>query len=287
MRTLAIDIGGTKVALGIVESGTLVKRHQLETPESQDVVQFTQTILRDIQDWISDVDNIGVSTTGFVTKAGITAINPDTLNFPTPFPLAQELANQTNKPVKMLNDAQAAAWYEYTQLSSSSLNMAFITVSTGVGGGIIIDGKLHQGHSGLAGHIGHMSIDINGIKCGCGQIGCVESIASGTAIKKLSDNLFDTPITNIELFERAPGDPVAESIITRSAQAIATLCCNLKAGLDLDVIVLGGGIGFAHGYLDRVNTAIQSRPLVFQIPVIAAKGNYDACLLGAAFQFKD
>lgn len=287
MRTLAIDIGGTKVALGIVESGTLVKRHQLETPESQDVVQFTQTILRDIQDWISEVDNIGVSTTGFVTKAGITAINPDTLNFPTPFPLAQELANQTNKPVKMLNDAQAAAWYEYTQLSSSSLNMAFITVSTGVGGGIIIDGKLHQGHSGLAGHIGHISIDINGIKCGCGQVGCVESIASGTAIKKLSDNLFDTPITNIELFERAPGDPVAESIITSSAQAIATLCCNLKAGLDLDVIVLGGGIGFAHGYLDRVNTAIQSRPPVFQIPVIAAKGNYDACLLGAAFQFKD
>jgi len=287
MRTLAIDIGGTKVALGIVESGTLVKRHQLATPESQDVVQFSQTILKDIQDWVSEVDNIGVSTTGFVTKAGITAINPDTLNFPTPFPLAQELANQTNKPVKMLNDAQAAAWYEYTQLSSSSLNMAFITVSTGVGGGIIIDGKLHQGHSGLAGHIGHMSIDINGIKCGCGQIGCVESIASGTAIKKLSDNLFDTPITNIELFKRAPGDPGAESIITRSAQAIATLCCNLKAGLDLDVIVLGGGIGFAHGYLDRVNEAIQSRPPVFQIPVIAAKGNYDACLLGAAFQFKE
>ncbi len=287
MRTLAIDIGGTKVAVGIVESGTLVKRHQLATPESQDVVQFTQTILKDIQDWVSEVDNIGVSTTGFVTKDGITAINPDTLNFPAPFPLAHELANQTGKTVKMLNDAQAAAWYEYTQLNNASLNMAFITVSTGVGGGIIIDGKLHQGYSGLAGHIGHMSIDINGIECGCGQIGCVESIASGTAIKKRSDELFNTPITNIELFERASGDPVAESVISKSAQAIATLCCNLKAGFDLDVIVLGGGIGFAHGYLDRVNREIQSRPPVFQIPVIAAKGNYDACLLGAAFQFKE
>ncbi len=73
-------------------------------------------------------------------------------------------------------------------------------------------------------------------------VGCVESIASGTAIKKLSDSLFDTPITNIELFDRAPNDPVAESVITRSAQAIATLCCNLKAGLDLDVIVLAGGM---------------------------------------------
>lgn len=287
MRTLAVDIGGTKVALGIVESGTLVKRHQLATPKSQNVVQFTQSILKDIQGWVSEVDNIGVSTTGFVTKDGITAINPNTLNFPTPFPLSQELTNQTNKPVKILNDAQAAAWYEYIQLNSTSLNMAFITVSTGVGGGIIIDGKLHQGHSGLAGHIGHISIDINGIECGCGQIGCVESIASGTAIKKFSDDLFNPPITNVELFERAPNDPIAESVITRSAQAVATLCCNLKAGLDLDVIVLGGGIGFANGYLDRVNKAIQNRPPVFQIPVIAAKGNYDACLLGAAFQFKE
>lgn len=287
MRTLAVDIGGTKVALGIVESGTLVKRHQLATPKSQNVVQFIQSILKDIQGWVSEVDNIGVSTTGFVTKDGITAINPNTLNFPTPFPLSQELTNQTNKPVKILNDAQAAAWYEYIQLNSTSLNMAFITVSTGVGGGIIIDGKLHQGHSGLAGHIGHISIDINGIECGCGQIGCVESIASGTAIKKFSDDLFNPPITNVELFERAPNDPIAESVITRSAQAVATLCCNLKAGLDLDVIVLGGGIGFANGYLDRVNKAIQNRPPVFQIPVIAAKGNYDACLLGAAFQFKE
>ncbi len=287
MRTLAIDIGGTKVALGIVKDGTLIERHQIETPESTNVAHFTQSILKDIRSWINDIDNIGVSTTGFVTKDGITAINPDTLNFPTPFPFAQELEKQTGKPVAILNDAQAAAWYEFVQLNDISLNMAFITVSTGVGGGIIIDGKLHQGHSGLAGHIGHMSIDVNGKKCGCGQIGCVESIASGTAIKKASDELFSVPLTNIELFEQAKTNGVAEQIIANSARAIATLCCNLKAGLDLDVIVLGGGIGFAEGYLARVNEAIQRRPKVFQVPVLAAKGNYDACLLGAAFQFRE
>ncbi|MEI8672844.1 N-acetylmannosamine kinase [Vibrio sp. SA48] len=287
MRTLAIDIGGTKVALGVVEGGVLIKRHQIETPESQNVVLFTQSILKDIQNWIDDIDNIGVSTTGFVTESGITAINPDTLSFPTPFPFAQELERQIGKTVSMLNDAQAAAWYEFVQLNDASVNMAFITVSTGVGGGIIIDGKLHQGHSGLAGHIGHMSIDINGKECGCGQVGCVESIASGTAIKKASDKQFKDPLTNIELFEQANNNPVAELIITNSANAIATLCCNLKACLDLDVVVLGGGVGFAVGYLERVNNAIQSRPKVFQLPVVAAKGNYDACLLGAAFQFKE
>ncbi len=287
MRTLAIDIGGTKVALGLVKDGTLVERHQIETPESKNVTDFTQAILNDIQGWITDIDNIGVSTTGFVTEGGLTAINPDTLNFPTPFPFAQELEKQTGKRVAMLNDAQAAAWYEYVHLNDASLNMAFITVSTGVGGGIIIDGKLHQGHSGLAGHIGHMSIDINGKECGCGQVGCIESIASGTAIKKASDKQFKDPLTNIELFEQAKTNPVAEQIITTSAQAIATLCCNLKACLDLDIVVLGGGVGFADGYLTRVNKAIQSRPKVFHVPVIEAKGNYDACLLGAAFQFKE
>lgn len=287
MRTLAIDIGGTKVALGIVENDELVERAQIPTPQAESAVQFAQAILASADQWLSNVENIGVSTTGLVTKEGISAINPDTLAFPSPFPLAQALETLTNKPVSMLNDAQAAAWYEFIKLDTPKKNMAFITVSTGVGGGIIIDGKLHSGQSGLAGHIGHISIDSQGPKCGCGQTGCVEAIASGTAIKKASDAEFVPPISNIELFEQAELNPKAETIILRSADAIATLCCNLKATLDLDVVVLGGGVGLARGYLDRVKKAIQSRPDAFQVPVIEAVGNYDACLLGAAYQFKE
>jgi len=287
MHTLAIDIGGTKIALGLVKNGELIERTQIPTPTAHSADQFAQEILACAELWLPKVDNTGVSTTGLVTKDGISAINPDTLAFPSPFPLAQALESMTSKPVAMLNDAQAAAWYEFIKLDTPMKNMAFITVSTGVGGGIIIDGKLHSGGFGLAGHVGHISIDSQGPQCGCGQTGCVEAIASGTAIKKISDAEFTPPISNIDLFEQANHNPIAEALISRSAQAIATLCCNLKATLDLDVIVLGGGVGLAKGYLDRVRQAIQTRPNAFQIPVIEAIGNYDACLLGAAYQFKE
>ncbi|MCG9581305.1 N-acetylmannosamine kinase [Vibrio tubiashii] len=287
MRTLAIDIGGTKIALGFIENNKLIQRCQIATPIAHSAEQFVETILGSASQWLEHVDNIGISTTGLVTQQGISAINPETLAFPTPFPLAQVLQSIVGKPVSMLNDAQAAALFEYTMLETPVKNMAFITVSTGVGGGIIIDGQLHQGQGGLAGHVGHMVIDPNGPQCGCGQTGCVESIASGTAIKKTSDAAFSNPISNIELFEQASSNPEAETIISQSANAIATLCCNLKASLDLDLIVLGGGVGLARNYIQRVEQAIQRRPTVFQIPVKAAKGNYDACLLGAAFQFKE
>lgn len=287
MRTLAIDIGGTKIALGLVEQGVLIDRRQIATPTVDDVDLFAHTLLECAAEWLQSCDNIGVSTTGLVTEQGISAINPDTLAFPTPFPLAQALKSNTGLPVAMLNDAQAAAWFEYTQLKHQVKNIAFITVSTGVGGGIIIDGKLHQGQSGLAGHIGHMSVAPSEPLCGCGQIGCVEAIASGTAMQRMSKCTFSPPLTNIELFKQADTNPDAEAIIHQSAQAIAILCCNLKACLDLDVIVLGGGVGLATGYLARVNQAIEQRPSAFQVPVVAAKGDYDACLLGAAFQFME
>ncbi|MGF1911755.1 N-acetylmannosamine kinase [Vibrio kasasachensis] len=285
MSTLAIDIGGTKIAIGLVENDAIVERRQFPTPLVQDAKAFAQAIIEHSLDWVGISKRIGVSTTGLVSKQGISAINPDTLAFPAPFPLAQALEKTTGLPVAMLNDAQAAAWYEYTQIGSSTRNMAFITVSTGVGGGIIIDGKLHSGMVGLAGHVGHFSIDPNGPQCGCGQVGCVEAIASGTAIKRRSDELFSPAISNVELFELAKTNPQAEEIIAASAKAIATLCCNLKATLDLDVIVLGGGVGLAHGYLPRVQQCILQRPNAFQVPIVAAKGDYDACLLGAAFQF--
>lgn len=285
MRTLAIDIGGTKIALGLVEQGVLIERKQISTPVVNDVDLFAHTLLTSSSDWVKECDNIGISTTGLVTELGISAINPDTLAFPAPFPLVQAIEKHVRLPVQILNDAQAAAWFEYTQLDDQVKNMAFITVSTGVGGGIIIDGKLHQGQSGLAGHIGHMSVSLTGPKCGCGQMGCVEAIASGTAIQRASEQRFSSPVSNIELFEQAQTNTDAGAIIDQSAQAIALLCCNLKACLDLDVIVLGGGIGLAKNYIARVDQAIKRRPAVFQVPVVAAKGDYDACLLGAAFQF--
>lgn len=286
MNILAIDIGGTKIALGLVSNGKLCERIQIPTIDVTSANQFATYILKHCQPWLVDVDRIGISTTGLVTEQGISAINPDTLAFPAPFPLHTEIQTHTGKPVAMLNDAQAAAWYEYLHLTEQEQNMAYLTVSTGVGGGLIINGKLHRGENNFAGHIGHLVIDPNGPVCGCGQKGCVEAIASGTAINKYAKQTISQTISNVELFEQAHLNSSAENIIQQSAQAIATLCCNLKASLDLDVIVIGGGVGLASGYLERVSQHIEMRPPPFQVKLVPAKGNHDACLLGAAALFE-
>ncbi|WED24939.1 N-acetylmannosamine kinase [Vibrio sp. JC009] len=286
MKTLAVDIGGTKIALGLVFNGKLQKRRQVPTPDAQSAFQYAQFILNECKEWLTQVDNIGVSTTGLVGPEGISSINPDTLSFPVPFPLGNELEKQSNLPVKMLNDAQAAAWYEFLQLDRKCQNMAYVTVSTGVGGGLILNGKLYKGSGHLAGHIGHMVIDSDGPVCGCGQKGCVEAIASGTAIHKRSKEIISPDITNIELFALSENDSKAEAIIQESAKAIATLCCNLKSSLDVDTVVIGGGIGLAPGYLDKIIKDIELRPECFQVSIVPAKGSHDACLLGAAYQFE-
>lgn len=285
MNVLALDIGGTKIALGLVLQGNMTERKQIPTPSVGSAIAFAQQLLDECQPWLDKVDSIGVSTTGLVTDAGITAINPDTLAFPTPFPLHTALQDLTGLPVAMLNDAQAAAWYEYQCLEGDYSNMAYITVSTGIGGGLVVDGKLHTGKTNFAGHVGHMVIERDGIECGCGQTGCVEAIASGTAIQKRAQKEFIPSVSNQALFELAPADPNAEAIIQDSAKAVATLCSNLKATLDLDIIVLGGGIGLAKGYLDRVNQCLQSKPKPFQVALLPANGNHDACLLGAAYLY--
>lgn len=155
MSTLAIDIGGTKVALGLVQNGELIERAQLATPETTCVQEFASQILLQCPSWIHQVTQIGISTTGWVKPEGITSINPDTLAFPQPFPLHQEIEAQTDKPVAILNDAQAAAWYEYRSLKTPVNNMAYITVSTGVGGGLVLNGQLYKGVS--------ISLDISAI----------------------------------------------------------------------------------------------------------------------------
>ncbi|MBD1555806.1 N-acetylmannosamine kinase [Vibrio sp. S9_S30] len=289
MKVLAIDIGGTKVALGLVDLSTqsLVERTHIPTPKAQSAEQFAQHILNHCQAWLPQVEKIGIATTGWVSHAGITSINPDTLSFPTPFPLHLAFETLCNKPVSMINDAQAAAWYEYLQLTGPIRNIAYVTVSTGVGGGLILGGKLHKGSHHFAGHIGHTVVDIHGPRCGCGQSGCVEAVASGNAMQRQVKEKLRSGITNVQLFELAPHNPQAQAIINHSANAIATLCRNLKASLDLDAIVIGGGIGLANGYLEAVRRYIQQSPPPFHVSLYSAKGDYDACLLGAAFQFME
>lgn len=124
---------------------------------------------------------VAVASTGIIHEGVLTSINPSNLGGLAQFPLVASLSAMTDLPVTAINDAQAAAWAEFCALPDND-DMVFLTVSTGVGGGVVLNGKLQTGRGGLAGHLGHTQADPAGPLCGCGRRGCVEAIASGRGI---------------------------------------------------------------------------------------------------------
>lgn len=288
-KVLALDIGGTKIAAAVVtESGMLIGRQQVATPRGG-AGQLALALESLILPYRHLVDYIAVASTGIISGGRLTALNPANLGGLADFPLQDCIQSMTDLPCVLLNDGQAAAWAEYQALSDQHdvNNMMFVTVSTGVGGGIILNKKLLVGNHGLAGHIGHTLADPHGPLCGCGRRGCVESVASGTAIG--TETLgWKQPVTAAKVFEMAQlGHAQAENIISRSATAIALMLADMKMALDLEVVILGGSVGLAVGYLERVIGAQKMLPEIYRVPVQAASHQQDSGLLGAALWAKE
>ena len=181
-----------------------------------------------------------------------------------------------------LNDAQAAAWAEYHALPEKVSEMLFLTVSTGVGGGIVSQGRLLTGRGGLAGHCGHTLADPDGPLCGCGRKGCVEAIASGRGIAVAAGGELSGLDAKAIFALASEGHPQAEILIQRSARTLARLIADLKAVTDCACVVIGGSIGLAGGYLPRVEKYLSQEPAVYHVPLREAYYRHDAGLLGAA-----
>nr|VUD31207.1 N-acetylmannosamine kinase [Raoultella sp. NCTC 9187] len=148
---------------------------------------------------------------------------------------------------------KAAAWAEYQALPEKVGEMLFLTVSTGVGGGVVSRGRLHTGSGGLAGHCGHTLADPHGPRCGCGRTGCVEAVASGRGIAAGAEGEL-SGLDAKAIFDRAAqGNLQAERLMRRSAQRLARLIADLKAVTDCQLVVVGGSVGLAGGYLPLVN----------------------------------
>ncbi|AHM75219.1 N-acetylmannosamine kinase [Yersinia hibernica] len=291
-KVLALDIGGTKIAAAVVtESGMLIGRQQVATPRGG-AAQLAIALETLIAPYRHLVDFIAVASTGIISGGRLTALNPANLGGLADFPLQDCIQSIADLPCVLLNDGQAAAWAEYQALSRdcdhiiSVNNMMFVTVSTGVGGGIVLNKKLLVGQNGLAGHIGHTLSDPHGLLCGCGRRGCVESVASGSAIG--AETLgWKQPVDAAKVFALAQqGNIPAENIISRSAAAIAQMLADMKMALDLEVVILGGSVGLAVGYLERVIGAQKILPAIYRVPVQAAHHRQDSGLLGAALWAK-
>lgn len=283
MNTLAIDIGGTKLAAALINAQhEISQRMEIPTPANAEPQALEQALAQLVEAYQGKAQRVAVASTGIIDKGILTALNPDNLGGLNHFPLQAVVEKYTGLPCVVLNDAQAAAWAEYCHLSAQFKHVTFITVSTGVGGGVVINGELLTGPHAFAGHIGHMQADPNGPRCGCGRVGCVEAVASGRAIAASAKQELAGKSAR-EIFTQAQsGNVQAQQLVARSAQAICQLIGNLKALLDTECIVLGGSVGLAAGYRQQVEHQLAQLPEPFHVPIYSAHFQHDAGLMGAA-----
>lgn len=283
MNTLAIDIGGTKLAAALINAQhEVLQRMEIPNPSNAAPEALKQALAQLVEPYQGKAQRVAIASTGIIDKGILTALNPDNLGGLNQFPLQATVESLTGLPCIVLNDAQAAAWAEYCHLSSQFKHVTFITVSTGVGGGIVINGELLTGPHAFAGHIGHTQADPNGPQCGCGRVGCVEAIASGRAIAAGAQQELEGKNAREIFAEAQSGHPQAQQLVARSAQAICQLIANLKALLDTECIVLGGSVGLALGYRQQVEQQLATLPAAFHVPIYSAHYQHDAGLMGAA-----
>jgi len=248
---LAIDIGGTKIEVGLVSrSGEILVRRRIATPargHSEEMFGALRGTI-DLVCSAADVSPIvcGVGTGGPMTSGGAT-VSPVNIPAWRGFPLHDRLVDATGLPTFVDNDAKALALAEgWLGAAVGVENYLAMVVSTGVGGGIVLDGRLLDGADGNAGHIGHINVEPDGRLCGCGAYGCLEAEASGTAIAAITGrSAAEASSATIERTGRLVG---------RAVSTVANL-------LDLQLAVVAGSValGFGTPFFDAANAEIGHR----------------------------
>ncbi|MGW1228293.1 ROK family protein [Streptomyces sp. NPDC001478] len=295
----ALDIGGTKIAGALVDgAGTLRARARRPTPARED----GETVMAAVTEVVAElsasplwprVRAVGIGSAGPVDAANGT-VSPVNVPGWRDFPLvARVSAAAGGLPVELVGDGVAITAAEHWLGAARGHDNALcMVVSTGVGGGLVLGGALHPGPSGNAGHIGHISVDLDGDPCPCGGRGCVERIASGPNIARralangwLPGPDADASAAGVAAAARA-GDPVALACFERAAQALAAGIAATATLVEIDIAVIGGGVAGAgdllfaplRGALRRYATL----SFVQGLTVTPAVMGNDAGLVGAA-----
>lgn len=295
----AIDIGGTKIAGALVDSsGALVVRVQLPTPATEGADVLMAQVHRVLDElrahpaWSRAV-GVGIGCAGPVNTVEGT-VSPVNIPGWRGFPLAGRVrAAVDGLPVRLIGDGPATAAAEFwCGAARGRTNALCMVVSTGVGGGLLLEGKLFTGLSGNAGHIGHMSVDLEGEKCPCGSRGCVERLASGPSIVRYAVAHGWTPPTGTPATAQAvaeaarSGAAVPLAAFDRAARAVAAAVAATAALVELEVVVIGGGVARAGDLLfDRVRGELQryaTLSFTRDVQVVPAESGTDAGLVGAA-----
>ncbi|MER6493743.1 ROK family protein [Streptomyces griseorubiginosus] len=295
----ALDIGGTKIAGALVDGhGRILHRAQRATPAQED----GETVMRAVEETVGELAGsplwgragaLGIGSAGPV-DASTGTVSPVNVPGWRDFPLVRRVREAAGGlPVELIGDGVAITAAEHWQGAARGHDNALcMVVSTGVGGGLVLNGQLHAGPTGNAGHIGHISVDLDGDPCPCGARGCVERIASGPNIaRRALENGWrpgpdgDTSAAAVAEAARA-GDPVAVASFARAAQALAAGIAATATLVEIDIAVIGGGVGKAGDILfEPLRKALGSYAtlsFVQRLTIVPAQMGTDAGLVGAA-----
>jgi glucokinase len=237
-----VDLGGTAIKLGRVEGDQLVTRLEIDTPHDGELC--LDAIAEAVRELAAGdpIPSVGIGLPGVINLDRSRVIEAPNLEFLADLPAAKMLSDRLGCPVFLENDANAAAFGEAQVGAGRGVaNFLFLTLGTGVGGGVILDGQPFHGPGGMAGEIGHMTTG-HDRQCGCGTVGCLEAIASARAMETLAAQELGRPLPLKELAAAArEGDKDALSVFRTSGLALGIALAQVALLLDLRIFLVGGG----------------------------------------------
>ncbi len=277
MPVLAADIGGTKTLLALVDGASVLERIERPTDREAGPEVWVSQMADLAGGWSDKFEHAGITVTGLVQDNRWQALNPETLAFPGQYALFEAVEDALGVPVTLCNDAQAAAWGEHIHGVGKDQDIVFMTISTGIGGGVVAGGRLLLGRSGVAGHFGQLLPLPEG-----GSEYRFEDFASGRWVGLEGEKLGLKGDARSVFAAADEGNELAENIVQSSAARVAHLAHNLQLLFDPHITVIGGGIGLASGYIERMEASIAHlQPLVRPTFVRAALGK-DSGVIGVA-----
>lgn len=308
---IGVDVGGTKVAAGFVDQHGEIHQHTRVAMNPKGtaeeglaaVTSAIDALLKLAPEASNAVRRIGICAPGPLDPHTGVVLNPPNVPCWRNFPLAAEIARRYGSSVKVENDAKSAGLAEALWGAGRGYRNVFYTcIGTGIGAGILFEGRIYHGRTGAAGEAGHVTIDYHGPRCGCGKKGCIEVLASGTAIGKraraklaegasrsaamlgLADGDINAVTSETVGRAYASGDPLAKEVLLETVELLAIWLGNMVDLLEPDVMIMGGGVAaMLSPFLDEIHNrlpawCINSRCL--EIPLVAARYGANAGIAG-------
>jgi glucokinase len=308
-RVLALDFGGTKASAALLAPGssTLARHVTIATPDNAEAT--SRELFDAVVGMLHGVSltAIGISFGGPVdTERGIVTRSHHRAGW-ADFPLTHRVTQQLGAPAVLLNDADAGALGEAIHgAGQGHRDLIYLTISTGIGAGVVLDGRIHRGGRGLAGELGHLPLTLTGPTCSCGRQGCLEAYASGPSIarqarealvgaNRAGDHTAGAVLRAACDYDlgaltarhvgiaASMGDRIARAVMDAAGQAVGQACAMAALILDPDIVVLGGGVAKAGELLTEPAQAVFTARVMTDAGAIVTAALGDACtLVGAA-----